>query len=73
MEKKNIVIIALTVLVIYLYYCQTLYQKEEEKGELVKAQQQKINSLETSLLNLAKQKIKNQKEALKLVEKLEAE
>ena len=139
MQNKDIVIIALVVLTIYLYYqqtqskslniqpdnqviqelkqqinhYQTLYQKrvekdlevdqnqkieeltksnrqltenfqnfktvaENEKTELVNQHQQtqefltnKITDLETSLLNLAKQKIKGKKEAERLLNELE--
>jgi hypothetical protein len=51
---------------------------EEEKNELVnqgkqakELYQQKVNDLETQLLNLAKRKVKNQKEAKQLITQLE--
>ena len=125
-NKEQIIIIALVVLVIYLYYrqnqpniksnnqeiqnlkqqvnhYQTLYQKRvakdldaetlnsgweirynqleslnnqtnREKNELAKYQvliEKKVEDLETSLLNLAKQKIKGKKDAEKLLAELE--
>jgi hypothetical protein len=116
MENKDLVIIALIVLVVYLYYqqtqqkvvpiqpssqqiselkqqinhYQTLYQKRVEKdlaGNQEKEiqtltannqqleqekniYQQKVGDLETSLLNLAKKKVKGKKEASQLVNDL---
>jgi hypothetical protein len=116
MENKDLVIIALIVLVVYLYYqqtqqkvvpiqpssqqiselkqqinhYQTLYQKrvqkdlagnQEKEIQTLTANnqqleqekniyQQKVGDLETSLLNLAKKKVKGKKEASQLVNDL---
>jgi hypothetical protein len=116
MENKDLVIITLIVLVVYLYYqqtqqkvvpiqpssqqiselkqqinhYQTLYQKrvqkdlagnQEKEIQTLTANnqqleqekniyQQKVGDLETSLLNLAKKKVKGKKEASQLVNDL---
>jgi protein involved in sex pheromone biosynthesis len=111
MEKKDIIIITLAILAIYLYlkchgylddykahldsdlkdinenkeifqelkqqvnHYQTLYQKRVEKDlgseEIINLKNQKISKLETSLLNLAKQKLKGNKDSEKLLNDLE--
>jgi hypothetical protein len=54
---------------------QTLYQKRVERdigGEkVIQLKDQKITNLESSLLNLAKQKVKGQKDAKKILNELE--
>jgi hypothetical protein len=99
MNNKDIAIISLTAVIIYLYYQQnnqpnisdnsqkvkelqqqvnhykTLYQKRVEKDlgseEIIKLKNQKVSELETSLLNLAKQKLKGNKDTEKLLNELE--
>jgi hypothetical protein len=100
---KELIILTLIVLAIYLYYqqnqqphlyfakkeydnvihdlkrqvqhYQTLYQKrinqDLEAQELASLREQKITDLGQQLINLAKRKIKGQKEAEKLVQQLE--
>jgi hypothetical protein len=54
---------------------QTLYQKRVEKDlgseEIIELKNQKISDLETSLLNLAKQKLKGNKDSERLLNDLE--
>jgi hypothetical protein len=54
---------------------QTLYQKRVERDlgseEIINLKEQKITGLETSLLNLAKRKVKGQKDAEKVLNELE--